>query len=456
MSSTTAVSSILRQNPALIAVLVGTGIAIVVLGVLAVAMKSAGVSLKPLIWFAGFITIIAGPQVAIHVAQALGWIPNVQFTYVRAQPSVPTTEYRENEVALAEEGGRFKDPAAVFGEDVDPSLVSDLRPALGGFLQGSRPPTIAQMGISRRGEMGWVARFADPAEARAGRARLSAWMGIAPASDPAASVWAGPRPAGDHVALVLAGRTVVAFAGASSQDAHRRLAASGAVAKGEVSITPKTEPAPGTAPTSRPWYFRLPGIALLGAVMLVAAVLWFFKGLSWATRLEPRPGQAAISQAELTRRLLALNDTDTPFQVTTLPGDEGIAITWRYGDARWVDFAGVHALRRTHRMVLRPDPVTRRVRVTDYMAAWDASLGRNGAKLDWRAGTGITLFQVESVRGLGWQLGPNGLPTPDLSYQYTFKLSEMRAPAIATVTGSGWTWQPVAWNGPAWLRWLTE
>lgn len=449
-------SSFLRQNPVLIGIAVGTGIALLVICILAVSMRSAGVSLKPLVWFAGFLAIIAGPQVAFHVGQALGWIPNLQLTYVPSESRTATSGYRENETALLEEGGRFKYPSKVFGADVDPSLISDLRPALGAFLSGAQPPTIAQMGISRRGEMAWVARFTDPAEAKAGRARLSSWMGIAPASDPAAPVWGGQRAAGDHVALVLSGRTVVAFSGPTAQDATRRLAASSALVEDKDS-DPTPSKAPGSLTTpSRPWYFRAPGLAALGAVMLVGAVLWFFKGLSWATRLEPQPGPVAVNEVELKRRLLVLNDTDTPFQVAALPGDEGIAITWRYGDARWIDFAGVHALRRTHRMVLRLDPSTRKVRVTDYMAAWDASAGRTGASLNWRAGTGITLFQVESVRGLGWQLSPNGLPTPDLSYRYTFKLAEMRAPAMATVLGSGWSWQPVVWNGPVWLRWLTE
>ena len=42
------------------------------------------------------------------------------------------------------------------------------------------------------------------------------------------------------------------------------------------------------------------------------------------------------------------------------------------------------------------------------------------------------------------------------SYAYTFDLKEMKSPLIEAATRAGWRWQPTLWQGPAWLRWLTE
>jgi hypothetical protein len=43
-----------------------------------------------------------------------------------------------------------------------------------------------------------------------------------------------------------------------------------------------------------------------------------------------------------------------------------------------------------------------------------------------------------------------------LSKAYTFNLQELKQPIIEAVTVSGWTWQPVMWDAPKRLRWLTE
>jgi hypothetical protein len=43
-----------------------------------------------------------------------------------------------------------------------------------------------------------------------------------------------------------------------------------------------------------------------------------------------------------------------------------------------------------------------------------------------------------------------------LTQAYTFNLQSLKSPLIERVTNSGWRWQPVTWNAPASLRWLTE
>lgn len=70
--------------------------------------------------------------------------------------------------------------------------------------------------------------------------------------------------------------------------------------------------------------------------------------------------------------------------------------------------------------------------------------------------TGGVFFQHEHQRLFGLQLDAQGRFMPALSYAYTFNLQEMKEPLKQAVVQSGWTWRPVAWNAPSWLRGLTE
>jgi hypothetical protein len=54
------------------------------------------------------------------------------------------------------------------------------------------------------------------------------------------------------------------------------------------------------------------------------------------------------------------------------------------------------------------------------------------------------------------QLDEAGKPTGELSKAYTFDLQALKAPIIDVVTRGGWRWQPLAWDAPVAMRWLTE
>ena len=69
---------------------------------------------------------------------------------------------------------------------------------------------------------------------------------------------------------------------------------------------------------------------------------------------------------------------------------------------------------------------------------------------------GIVFFQYEHQRVFGLQLDDGGRFKPELSYSYTFNLDELKSPLKEAITRSGWTWRPTLWQGPTWLRWLTE
>ena len=63
---------------------------------------------------------------------------------------------------------------------------------------------------------------------------------------------------------------------------------------------------------------------------------------------------------------------------------------------------------------------------------------------------------MEHERVLGAQLDDRGLPTGRAANAWTLDFDEMREPLRRTVLDAGWTWRPVACQGPRWLRWLTE
>ena len=96
------------------------------------------------------------------------------------------------------------------------------------------------------------------------------------------------------------------------------------------------------------------------------------------------------------------------------------------------------------------------MRATDEAATYDWSAGLGGANLEWKSLLGIVFFQYESQSSFGLGLDEQGRFTLRPDYQYTFDLNEMKSPLVETVTRSGWAWRPTVWQGPAWLRWLTE
>ncbi len=152
-----------------------------------------------------------------------------------------------------------------------------------------------------------------------------------------------------------------------------------------------------------------------------------------------------------------MNQQKIPVQVVASPdSDNTLEITWRYADAQWFDLMRAHKMQRTHKLVLALDEQSYKARVREYWSAFDASAGPNDMRLSWTAATGMQFFQFEHRRVVGVQLDASGKATGELSKASMFNLQELKQPIIDAVTISGWTWQPVMWNAPAGLRWLTE
>lgn len=424
--------------------------ALVVLSGMAILMRRAGLSLKPLGWFAGIMALVLLPQAIGHSLNA----------YMAPPGTAPNNADNSSPRSPATERIDYSDEQKLFRAKAAGVIAIDGRAAASGILHGADQPKYF---VLPSGETLLIGRFANTADARnaidrfLAEARLSAHGRSDGAGGFSAqrgandyvyaraygnlfTVWSGPSPAAIAELQTLAG-----FTGSAPIDGAR----GGGRAEAPDWLNAKLSEVMSTGS----------GLAVVLAALatyLLMVVVYFFKGIAWATLESPASSRPAIDVAALRARLLAVNELPVPFKIEAGASDHQLIADWRYADAKWIDHARAHGMRRLHRIVLALDEPAKKVRVTDYQTAYDWSAGGGGAKLNWHFQAGVVFFQYEHQRVFGLQLDERGHFKPELSYAYTFNLQEMKAPIMRAVTQSGWSWQPVAWNAPAWLKWLTE
>jgi hypothetical protein len=452
---------IVREYPAIAGLGLFAVVSLFLATVLGTAMRQAGVSLKPLVFVFGFFAIVIVPQATVHLLDALA--------HHRATTPNPATA-----TAPASSANRQSNPApppapelvpvawdTVFGPEADPALITDPRRGLDAILGSA---TEAKLAFDAGGGSALAARFASAADARAALDRYGAFFQFAEVSGSDEGGWTARRYAGqgewNHV--VTAGHDLYAWTGPTREAVEtRRVRALGPLPAGTTrNLANPAQKPDANDPSRRQVSNRLsrnpPVMVAFLALNLLFAVGWFFKGSAWSARVAPTPGVVPVDSASLRERLLAVNRLDAPVAVTASPDGRTWEIGWRYADARWLDLMRAHRMRRVHKLVLRLDEAGRIARVREFWSAFDASAGRDGLRLDWRAATGMQFFQVEHHRVFGAQLDAGGKPTGATSAAYTFDLQALKAPFIEAVTGGGWTWQPVMLDLPPALRWLTE
>lgn len=203
---------------------------------------------------------------------------------------------------------------------------------------------------------------------------------------------------------------------------------------------------PFVAPNPQPNWLRLlvtehATAACVGLVIyLLLYTVAMFRGGAWAARVSPQPGVPPVPLETLRQRLLAINDLDVPFRVTE--GKHGrLVAEWRIADARWVGLMGAGGLRIAHRIHLRLDAATLRVRAVTVQRSigWRASLGLSLVVSYFR---GIVFFEYQRGEAMGL-LYKNGKWAPGFEYRYRFLLSEIQTPLVEAITQSGWTFAPV-------------
>lgn len=430
-------SGIMRANPGLI---VGLALCVgipLVLALVALIMRGAGASLRPIVFLAVLMLPIA-------------WIFLIG-NLVRARE--PGAE-ADSTVSLTVRDGHFVEREKIFGADLP---VAQMRDAKGVFPEFFGEAEVAELGIVGTGETVVAAQF--PTAEAAKRASAFLWQAfqITNTSGDEERGWRGYRRRNsDYIELLRTGRHIFFWTAPTKQAAAARRAASFA-APGSAALDAMRPPPlfPALQPLGQ--LFRPTGMKVAGLLVLgVLYVGWFFKGAAWSASSLAAPAVAPVSATELSARLEAINALDVPFRIERGERAGEFFATWRYADAKWLDLARVHGLRRVFRVRLMLDETARVVRATDHTAAHDWSAGGGGARLEWKAEVGLVLFQREDRTVFGLQLNERGQFTPDLSYRYRFNVDELKSPLRAAVTTSGWTWRPVVWQGPAWLRWLIE
>src|SRR4030095_16590094 len=113
---------VFTEYPVLIGIAVFLAISLLLAGLLGILMRRAGVSLKPLVFFFGFLAIIAVPQITVHLLDT--FVPQRP---LRGQPTERATP------PPAMKALRALQPVSwdiVFGPNADPSLVTNAKPGL--------------------------------------------------------------------------------------------------------------------------------------------------------------------------------------------------------------------------------------------------------------------------------------------------------------------------------------
>jgi len=431
---------LIRSNPGVLISLILLGGGAFVCTLLGFIMTRSGASLRPILWFAGLFALVVVPQLAGHLYLAL-----------RVNKSeTPRTSALERIATAPGSDTRAADAQSLFGPDADPQLIIDARPMFGDAFAAAE---LAQFASLPGGETVLLARFKSYSAAEKAWIAYLRVTGLSQLGGTGDSQrgYAVTRPSGDRAYVLHFGRMVGIWTGRDDETIRERMTAGGF----EI---PRRALLSGASPatTNARTFLPVGWAAALITVNLLVVVLYFFKGAAWAGTSSAKPGAVPISAAELAARLEAINALDVPFRIERGAQPDELYATWRYADAKWIDLARARGMKRTFRIRLTLDQRSGAVRATDYLASYDWSVGRGGANIEWKAGIGIVFFQYEHQRTFGLQLDEQGRFKPALSYAYTFNLQEMKSPLIEAVTHAGWNWRPTVWQGPEWLRWLTE
>ena len=413
----------LATNPGLIVALALCVLPPLVLTLIAFIMRRAGASLRPILF-------IAGLMLPIVLTFLIGQL-------VLARAPAP----RQPSASLAVRDGQFADREKLFGTGIATESIRDAKSGLRGILDEAE---VAEAGVSMSGETVLIAQFPGEEEARRAAAAYHRGFQLRNTSGDEANGWRATRMQGDYIEMLESGRHLFVWSGLTKEAAAARRAASNlGIHFPSLTPAPQAPLFPALQPLGE--FFAPLSTKLIGLVLLaIIYSLWFFKGASWASSAPAVAGVPIVPVSELVARLMAINDLDVPFTITRGESPNELFADWRYADAKWLDLAQAHGMKRTFRIRLTLDESTHSVRATDYTAAFDWSAGASGASIEWQAARGIVFFQKEQQRVFGLQIDEQGHWKPELSYSYKFDLNEMKSPIQTTITKSGWTWHPTA------------
>lgn len=227
--------------------------------------------------------------------------------------------------------------------------------------------------------------------------------------------------------IVWAGEWVVWTRGATPEEVTSRFAALSFIAPREK----------GFGSAGILWWI-LAGIA---AYVVLLVVVWL-RLATWAASIDPESGAVPVAEAELRRRILAINDMDSPLRVEEGRRAGELVVTWNYADAHWIGLLQAGGVRRLARMRLLFDERSRSVRSQDQTVSvdWEA-LAAGRASFAASGFRGIVFTSYD--RGVGYgHLFREGRLVFDKTHDFRFSMNELRAPVVELITKSGWRLRP--------------
>ncbi len=164
---------------------------------------------------------------------------------------------------------------------------------------------------------------------------------------------------------------------------------------------------------------------------------------SWAAAVAAKPGVEPVSEAELRRRLLAINQEDVPFQVVEKRGGK-LEATWRLADAKWAGIMSLNKVSELRVIQLRPCEERKVCRALDIGKSMRATADglEMGFSLSGFFFRGIIFGQWEYEIQYGFTFRDGKLRFEKV-YEYKFNHEELKRPIVEVITSSGWEYRPV-------------
>jgi hypothetical protein len=192
------------EYPVLIGIALFLVISLLLAVLLGLLMRRAGVSLKPLVFFFGFLAIIAVPQMVVHLLDA--------FVHAREIRQQPTEGATANTATAAPSTLQPVSWDIVFGPNTDPSLITDAKSGLDYILGDALE---ARISFNAAGESALAARFANAEAAAAALNRYGSFFQFAQVTGSDVIGWTARRfnGPGEWNHVVAAGNELYAWSG---------------------------------------------------------------------------------------------------------------------------------------------------------------------------------------------------------------------------------------------------
>lgn len=190
-----------------------------------------------------------------------------------------------------------------------------------------------------------------------------------------------------------------------------------------------------------------PEILFVTVPVMIAAFFGALQPLMWAmSRIglpRPEPGTVAVDSSELRRRLLALTDEDSPFDVEEL-ADGRIVCSWKIADARWYELFAKVRLKQDYQLQLLPVPEIDTVRAIEVTKRFSKRVSPTRLSISLFSFRGWAIAQIQ--KEAAWGLKEIFPPEPGKLYEIDFSAKLFRAPVLRTIVEAGWTIQPCTFS----------